>query len=431
MEMSYRDLLRRARSLFPGGVNSPVRAFGAVGSDPIFVERGKGAWVFDVEGRPFVDYVMSWGALIFGHAPDFLVEAACEAAGRGTSFGLCSPLEVEMAELIREAIPSLEVMRFTSSGTEAVMSAVRLARACTGRRKVVKFEGCYHGHSDSLLVRAGSGAMTFGVPTSPGVLEELASHTVCCAYNDLGSVERAFELFGDDVAAVLVEPVAGNMGLVEPRPGFLEGLRELCSRRGALLIFDEVITGFRFRYGGYQGLCGVEPDLTCLGKIVGGGMPFAVYGGRADLMRHLSPEGPVYQAGTLSGNPMALSLGIAVLRRLKGSRAYEELEEKGSRLEEAVRRAASRAGVEVTVNRLGSAMTVFFASPPVEDLEDVRRSDASLYGAFFRGMLRRGVLFPPSQFECAFVSLAHGEEELSITERALEETFDEIRSGAG
>ncbi len=429
--MSYRDLLRRARSLFPGGVNSPVRAFGAVGSDPIFVERGKGAWVFDVEGRPFVDYVMSWGALIFGHAPDFLVEAACEAAGRGTSFGLCSPLEVEMAELIREAIPSLEVMRFTSSGTEAVMSAVRLARACTGRRKVVKFEGCYHGHSDSLLVRAGSGAMTFGVPTSPGVLEELASHTVCCAYNDLGSVERAFELFGDDVAAVLVEPVAGNMGLVEPRPGFLEGLRELCSRRGALLIFDEVITGFRFRYGGYQGLCGVEPDLTCLGKIVGGGMPFAVYGGRADLMRHLSPEGPVYQAGTLSGNPMALSLGIAVLRRLKGSRAYEELEEKGSRLEEAVRRAASRAGVEVTVNRLGSAMTVFFASPPVEDLEDVRRSDASLYGAFFRGMLRRGVLFPPSQFECAFVSLAHGEEELSITERALEETFDEIRSGAG
>lgn len=429
--MSYRDLLRRARSLFPGGVNSPVRAFGAVGSDPIFVERGKGAWVFDVEGRPFVDYVMSWGALIFGHAPDFLVEAACEAARRGTSFGLCSPLEVEMAELIREAIPSLEVMRFTSSGTEAVMSAVRLARACTGRRKVVKFEGCYHGHSDSLLVRAGSGAMTFGVPTSPGVLEELASHTVCCAYNDLGSVERAFELFGDDVAAVLVEPVAGNMGLVEPRPGFLEGLRELCSRRGALLIFDEVITGFRFRYGGYQGLCGVEPDLTCLGKIVGGGMPFAVYGGRADLMRHLSPEGPVYQAGTLSGNPMALSLGIAVLRRLKGSRAYEELEEKGSRLEEAVRRAASGAGVEVTVNRLGSAMTVFFASPPVEDLEGVRRSDASLYGAFFRGMLRRGVLFPPSQFECAFVSLAHGEEELSITERALEETFDEIRSGAG
>ena len=417
------QLYERAQRLLPGGVNSPVRAFKAVGGGPIFIRRGSGSWVEDVDGNRYVDYLGSWGPLILGHAHPTVVDAVQAAAADGTSFGAPTEREVALAELIVEAVPSIEMVRLVSSGTEACMSAIRAARAFTGRSKIVKFDGCYHGHADGLLVRAGSGALTLGAPDSPGVPEAAARETLSARYNDLGSVQRAFDLFGEDVAAVIVEPIAGNMGVVPPVAGFLEELRDLTSRHGALLIFDEVITGFRVAYGGAQELYGIRPDLTCLGKILGGGLPLGAYGGRRDVMEQISPSGPVYQAGTLSGNPLATAAGMATLGVLRETRPYADLERRTAVLVDGLSDAAREAGVEVTVSRVGSMLTGFFGPEPVSDYESVKRSDAGRYARCFRGMLARGVYLAPSQFEAAFVSTAHGDAEIEQTIAAAREAL--------
>jgi len=405
--MTSRELYARAQRVIPGGVNSPVRAFRAVGGEPFFVARGAGARLWDVDGRAYLDFVGSWGPLILGHAPPVVVEAVARAAADGTSFGAPTAAEVELAELVQEAYPSMELVRLVSSGTEATMSALRVARAATGRDLVVKFDGCYHGHVDSLLVRAGSGATALGVPDSRGVPEAVARLTVTVPFNDLDAVRAVFDARGDQVAAVIVEPVAGNMGVVPPAPGFLEGLRALCTRHGAVLVFDEVITGFRVAWGGAQARYGVTPDLTCLGKILGGGLPVGAYGGRRELMAQVAPLGGVYQAGTLAGNPLAVAAGLATLRALRAGDAYARLEALGARLEAGLRGAADKAGVPLAVNRVGSMLTPFFADAPVTDYAAARRSDTARYARFFHAMLARGVFLPPSQFEAAFVSLAH------------------------
>jgi glutamate-1-semialdehyde 2,1-aminomutase len=414
---------RRAERVIPGGVNSPVRAFRAVGGEPFFVARAAGARLWDVDGRSYLDFVGSWGPLILGHAPAAVVEAVTEAVRHGTSYGAPTPAEVEMAELLTEAYPSMDLVRLVSSGTEAAMSALRVARGATGREVIVKFDGCYHGHGDSLLVRAGSGGATLSIPDSGGVPEALARLTVTVPFNDLGAVRRVFAERGHEIAAVIVEPVAGNMGVVPPRAGFLQGLRELCTAHGALLIFDEVITGFRVAWGGAQALYGVVPDLTCLGKIIGGGLPVGAYGGRRDVMAHVAPLGRVYQAGTLSGNPLAVAAGLATLRALKTAGTYERLERLGAALEAGLRTAAARAGVPLTVNRVGSMLTAFFTEGPVEDYAGARRSDTSRYARFFHGMLARGVFLAPSQFEAAFVSLAHTEADIEAAARAAAEVL--------
>ena len=409
------QLFERAQGLLPGGVNSPVRAFKAVGGGPIFIRRGAGCWVEDVDGNRYVDYLGSWGPLILGHAFPSVVEAVQAAAADGTSFGAPTEREVELAAMIVDAFPSIEMARLVSSGTEACMSAVRVARAFTGRNRIVKFDGCYHGHADGLLVRAGSGALTLGAPDSPGVPEAAARETLSVRYNDLASVEQAFELFGGDIAAVIVEPIAANMGVIPPVPGFLEGLRDLTRAHGALLILDEVVSGFRVAYGGAQELYGVPADLTTLGKIVGGGLPLGAYGGRREIMQQVSPSGTVYQAGTLSGNPVATAAGLATLKAIRELDPYGELERKAAALERGLAEAAEVAGVPVAVSRVGSMLTAFFTDAVVTDYDQAKRSDTAAYARYFSRMLQAGVYLAPSQFEAAFVSTAHGDAEIEGT----------------
>jgi glutamate-1-semialdehyde 2,1-aminomutase len=410
-----RRLFTRAKKVIPGGVNSPVRAFGSVGGVPRFIASGKGPRVIDVDGNSYIDYVGSWGPLILGHAHPAVVKAVREAASRGTSFGAPTEAEVEIAELIRGALPSVERLRFVSSGTEATMSAIRLARAATGRRRILKFEGCYHGHTDALLVGAGSGVATLGIPGSPGVPEEFAALTMQVPYNDLAAVTSAFRSRGKEIACVLVEPVAGNMGFVPPLPGFLAGLREICDRAGALLIFDEVMTGFRVAWGGAQCRFRVRPDLTCLGKVVGGGLPAAAYGGRRELMKQMAPEGPVYQAGTLSGNPLAMAAGLATLKRLSEPGVYATLEERARELTEGLVEIARGNGVEFTASCLGGMFGFFFHPGPVRNFEDAKKARRERFRRFFAAMLEAGIYLAPSPFEAAFVSLAHRRREIAQT----------------
>ncbi len=415
-------LFARAQQVMPGGVSSPVRAFKAVGGTPRFMKRGKGASITDEDGRTYLDYVMSWGPLIHGHAPKGLLSVLTKTARHGTSFGAPTRLEIEMAELVRSLVPSMELVRFTSSGTEAAMSVLRVARAATGRDAVLKFAGCYHGHADGFLVEAGSGAVTLGVPTSPGIPKAAAALTLTARYNDLASVDAVVGRVKGGVAAVLVEPIAGNMGVVPPEPGFLEGLRALCDRTGALLVFDEVISGFRASRGGAQHLLGVRPDLTCLGKIIGGGLPVGAYGGREDLMRMVAPDGPVYQAGTLSGNPMAMAAGLWALSQLS-DKLYAKLERLGALLAEGLSESAHRAGTDVSINRVGSLLTVFFTNQPVRNYDDARGADTAAYGRFFQAMLAQGIYLPPSQFEAWFLSGAHTTDHVDTTIRAARKAF--------
>jgi glutamate-1-semialdehyde 2,1-aminomutase len=418
-----KSLFEAASRLIPGGVNSPVRAFRGVGGEPFFVARGEGARLWDVDGRSYLDFLGSWGPLILGHAAPSVVAAITEAAARGTSYGAPTGLEVEMAEAITAAYPSIELVRLVSSGTEAAMSAIRLARGATGRPLLLKFDGCYHGHADSLLVKAGSGGATFSIPDSAGVPGPLAQLTVTAPFNDLDAVKSLFRERGPEIAAIIVEPVAGNMGVVPPRPGFLEGLREITRAHDALLIFDEVITGFRVAYGGAQELYGVRPDLTCLGKIIGGGLPVGAYGGSRKLMSHVAPLGAVYQAGTLSGNPLAVAAGLATLARLRDREVYRRLETLGAELERGLRAGAERARVPLTVNRVGSMLTGFFCDAPVTDYDSAKRSDTKRYARYFHGMLERGVFLAPSQFEAAFVSLAHTDADIASAVRAASEVL--------
>ncbi|MFQ5663166.1 MAG: glutamate-1-semialdehyde 2,1-aminomutase [Terriglobia bacterium] len=410
-----KEWLERAERRIPGGVNSPVRAFGAVGGKPPFISHASGVALCDVDGNAYIDYVGSWGPLILGHAHPEIVAALAEAARRGTSFGAPTPLEVELAEEISAAFPSIEKVRLVNSGTEATMSALRLARAATGRKTIVKFEGGYHGHADSLLAKAGSGVATFNLPDSAGVPEEFVRFTLTLPYNDLRAVEGIFAARGKEIAAVIVEPVAGNMGCVPPQPGFLEGLRRLTKKTGARLIFDEVITGFRIAYGGAQEHFGVRADLTTLGKIMGGGLPVGAYGGRGELMDQVAPRGPVYQAGTLSGNPLAVTAGLTALRLLSKPDTYPQLEARGAQLGNGLGEAAAEAGVPVQVNRCGSMLTVFFSDEPVTDYASAKRSHTERFARFHRALLGRGVYWPPSQFETAFVSLAHAEADIEET----------------
>ena len=407
--------LKRAEALMPGGVSSPVRAFRAVGGSPLFIARGRGSRIYDVDGNRFIDYVGSWGPLILGHAHPAVAKAVRRALARGASFGAPIEAEADLAERITRAMPWVEQLRFVNSGTEAVMSAVRLARAATGRPGIIKFDGCYHGHADAMLVKAGSGAMTFGTPSSPGVPAETVQHTHLAAYNDLDAVGRLCEAERGQLAAVIVEPVAGNMGVVPPREGFLQGLRELADRHGMLLILDEVMTGFRVAPGGAAQLYGVRPDLVTLGKIIGGGLPVGAYGGRRDLMQNVSPVGPVYQAGTLSGNPLAMAAGIATLDALAAPGTYEALEARSRRLEEGLAEAIMAARGTACVQRVGSMLTLFFSAGPVTDAASAGRCDTAAFGRFFGEMLRRGIYLPPSQFEAWFVSLAHTEADIDRT----------------
>jgi glutamate-1-semialdehyde 2,1-aminomutase len=418
-------LFSRAERILPGGVDSPVRAFKAVGATPLFIRRAYGSRLQDIDGNELLDYVMSWGPLIHGHAPRGLVKALAAAARHGTSYGAPSPLEVTLGELVRKLMPSLERVRFVSSGTEATMSAVRVARAATSREKIVKFEGCYHGHADGFLVQAGSGALTHGVPTSPGVTRGAAGDTLLASYNDLESVRRLFATNRGQIAALIVEPIAGNMGVVPPAEGFLRGLREVCTAEGAVLIFDEVISGFRASAGGAQAVSGVTPDLTCLGKIIGGGLPVGAYGGRANLMALVSPAGPVYQAGTLSGNPLAMTAGIWALERLN-AKLYKNLAALGTQLAAGLADAARDADVPLQVNAFGSVLTPFFTDRPVRDFQSAVGANAERYAQFFRGMLARGVYPPPSQFEAWFLSAAHTSRDIDRTIVAARKAMREI-----
>jgi glutamate-1-semialdehyde 2,1-aminomutase len=422
------ELFARAQRVIPGGVNSPVRAFKAVGGTPPFIVWAEGSRVRDADGHTYIDYLASWGPLILGHTQPDVVEAVRAAALLGTSYGAPCPAEVELAERVSRLVPSMEKVRFVSSGTEAAMSALRLARGFTGRSKILKFEGCYHGHADNLLVAAGSGVATLGIPGSPGVPAGTVADTLTAPYNDLRAVEEVVSVHARDLAAVIVEPVAGNMGCVPPAAGYLEGLREITRRAGALLVFDEVITGFRLGLGGAQGHYGVTPDLTCLGKIIGGGLPVGAYGGRADIMARVAPEGPVYQAGTLSGNPLAMAAGCAALDALRAPGVYERLASLTTKLTDGLAATAKAASVEVTINRIASMFTVFFCRGPVTDYASAKASDTAAYARFFHGMLRRGVYLPPAQFEAAFVSLAHADLDLDATLRAAGEAFAEARA---
>ncbi|HUE84313.1 MAG TPA: glutamate-1-semialdehyde 2,1-aminomutase [Pyrinomonadaceae bacterium] len=408
------ELFSRAVQLMPGGVNSPVRAFRAVGGTPLFIKSARGATITDVDGRTYIDYVGSWGPMILGHADPEVVEALREAVGRGTSFGAPNELELELAEEIVAAVPSIEMVRMVNSGTEATMSAIRLARGATGRVKLVKFEGCYHGHGDSLLVKAGSGVATLGLPDSPGVPEAVAQNTITAPFNDTAALERVFSEH-PDIAAVIIEPVVGNMGCVPPAEGFLESVRELTRKNGALLIFDEVMTGFRLARGGAQELYKIMPDITTLGKIIGGGLPVGAYGGSRDLMRNIAPAGPIYQAGTLSGNPLSMTAGLTTLKRLRDPAVYETLEQRSARLVDGMAAASRATGVKTVTNRVGSMWTTFFTTEAVTDWPSADRSDRKAYARFFQAMLAEGVYLAPSQFEAGFVSLAHTDEVIEET----------------
>ena len=432
-----KDILRRAEESLVGGVNSPVRAFQSVGGAPLIVERASGAHLWDADGREYIDFIGSWGALILGHAHPAIVAAIQEQAARGTSYGMTTELEVELAERIKSAIPSIEKIRFVSSGTEATMSAARLARGFTKRDFILKFEGCYHGHADSFLSQAGSGLATLGIASSPGVPEALAALTLNAPYNDLAAVEKLFAAHRNKIAAVIVEPVAANMGVVPPEPGFLEGLREITRREGTLLIFDEVITGFRLCYGGAQSIYKIEPDLTTLGKIIGGGLPVAAYGGRAEIMNHIAPLGSVYQAGTLSGNPLAMRAGIEVLKKLEKPKFYLDLNSKAERFTDRLRAAVRDLGSvvrsphrEACVNAVGSLATLFFSREPVRNYQDAKKSDTQRFATFFRAMLQQGILLAPSQFEALFISAAHTETDLDVTLSAVSRWLYETRRGS-
>jgi glutamate-1-semialdehyde 2,1-aminomutase len=416
-------LFARAQQLIPGGVNSPVRAFRSVGGQPRFIQRAKGARLYDVDGNSYLDYVLSWGPMILGHAPTTVISAIKKAAANGTSYGAPTELEITLAQMIREALPSMEKMRLVSSGTEAVMSAIRVARAFTRRDAILKFEGCYHGHSDYLLAKAGSGLATLGIPDSPGVPADFAKHTLTAPYNDLQAVRRIINEHRDKLACIILEPIAGNMGVVPPAPDFLSSLRRLTTENGILLIFDEVISGFRVVYGGAQTLYGVTPDLTVLGKIIGGGLPVGAYGGREEIMDLIAPSGPVYQAGTLSGNPLAVSAGIATLKQLKVRGIYKKLEERSAALAKGLGEAAKKAGVPYTQTRVGSMLCGFFTSGPVVDWNTAKQSDTKRYGIFFHMMLEQGVFFAPSQFEAAFLSTTHTSADIEKTVRAAHAAF--------
>ncbi len=413
------DLFRRASEVIPGGVSSPVRAFGAVGGTPPFAVSGEGAWVADADGHRYLDYVQSWGALLFGHARPEIVEAATVAARKGTSFGMPTEGEVALAEAVVKAVPSVEMVRLVSSGTEAAMSAIRLVRGATGRPRIVKFAGCYHGHSDALLAEAGSGVATFGIPGTRGVTEGATADTIVLPFNDLEAVREAFSAAGEQIACVIVEPVAANMGVVPPAPGFLEGLRDVTAEHGALLVFDEVITGFRLARGGAQERFGVSPDLTILGKVMGGGFPCAAFGGRAEIMEHLAPVGPVYQAGTLSGNPVAVAAGLAALELVERLDPYPDLNDATDRLTAGISRALSEASVPHTINRVESLFSVFFGEGAVTDYDSARTADHDVYARFFHAMLENGVYPPPSGYEAWFLSAAHGAEEVDRTIEAV------------
>lgn len=417
-----------AQELMPGGVSSPVRAFGSVGGTPVFMSSGRGSWVTDLDENRYVDMLSSWGPLILGHAHPQVVSALQAAAVRGTSFGTSIPLEADLARIIVDALPSVDMVRLVNSGTEASMSALRLARAATGRSKILKFAGNYHGHVDSLLVAAGSGVTTLGLPDSPGVTVGTSSDTLVAPYNSLEGASGAFELYPEDIAAVIVEPVAANMGVVPPAPGFLEGLRTLCDNAGSLLIFDEVVTGFRVGYSGAQGRFGINPDLTILGKIIGGGLPVGAFGGSRDLMRMMAPTGNVYQAGTLAGNPMSLAAGLATLRGLVGTEGdlYAQLEQQSAYLHSELVRLAKAPGVPLTIQRVGSMLTLFFNDGPVDNLQSAKRSDTDRFGRFFHAMLEEGVYWPPSQFEAAFVSAAHTGEDLELVLSAAQRALERI-----
>ncbi len=421
------ELFQEAQHYLPGGVDSPVRAFKAVGGTPPFIVKGKGSKIYDADGNEYIDYVCSWGPLILGHAHPQVVEALKQAIEHGTSFGAPTELETILAKMLCDAIPSIEMVRFVNSGTEATMTALRLSRAFTGRDKIIKFAGCYHGHADGLLTKAGSGMATLGIPDSPGVPLSYAQNTLVAPYNDSQTVEQLFQRYPKEIAAIIVEPVAANMGIVPPHPDFLASLRELTNEFGSLLIFDEVITGFRVAYGGVQTLYGITPDLTCLGKIIGGGLPIGAYGGRREIMEMMAPVGPVYQAGTLSGNPLAITAGIETLKVLRQPGVYSQLEAKSSSLKEGIATAATETGVTLHISRIASLLTPFFASKPAVDYESAKQADTTLFGRFFHQLLAEGVYWPPSQFEAAFVSLAHSDEDIQTTIRAIDKAFSTLK----
>jgi len=419
-------LYRRALGLIPGGVNSPVRAFKAIGIPPVFIEKAKGSKLWDVDGNEYIDYVGSWGPMIVGHAHPKIVSVLKRVAPKGTSYGAPTPLEVELASEIKKAFPSMEMVRMVSSGTEAVMSAIRVARGYTGRHKILKFEGCYHGHGDCLLVKAGSGAATFGIPDSLGVPEDIAKHTLTAPYNDLERVKNLVIQHPDEIACIIVEPIAGNMGAVVPERGFLEGLRRICDENGILLLFDEVITGFRVAYGGAQELYGIKADLTCLGKIIGGGLPVGAYGGKEKIMERVAPLGAVYQAGTLSGNPMAMAAGITTLQILKTKKIYKDLEKKTGYLVEKINECAEDRGLPVTINHATGLLTLFFTEGPVRDYATAKMSNTKRFAQFFIEMLEHGIYLPPSQFEAWFISLAHTQKDLDQTLEACDKALGKI-----
>jgi len=422
-----KQLFQEAKQYMPGGVNSPVRAFKAVGGEPLFIRRGKGCRIYDEDDNEFIDYVLSWGPLILGHAHPKVVAVLKSTIDSGISFGAPTRLENVLAQMICNAMPSIEMIRFVNSGTEAAMSAIRVARAFTHRDKVIKFAGCYHGHSDGLLVKAGSGAATLGIPDSQGVPPSYAQETLVAPYNDLPAIERLFEVHPDEIAAVIVEPVAANMGVVLPKPDFLQGLRQLSQDSGAVLIFDEVITGFRLNYGGAETVYGVAPDVVCLGKIIGGGLPIGAYGGRREVMEMVAPLGPVYQAGTLSGNPLAIAAGIETLKLLREPRVYQRLEERATRLTQGIREAAEEASIPIFLSRTSSMLTIFFTAQEVIDYDTACSSDLKLYASYFNEMLRRGIYLPPSQFEVQFLSIAHGDAEIKSTITAARQAFLKLR----